>query len=140
MVCSAPCRYRHRERPAKLSVADEQFELGQDFRDGRSFVESLNATQTKGFLVMKDNVILGEFYDNGLNVNQTQLLQSSSKTYAGIITSKLIDQGKLDPNAPRSKTTWTISKALPSARPEIQHVLDMTIRFASCERLSRARG
>lgn len=32
-------------------------------------------------------------------VDQTQLLQSSSKTYAGIIASKLIDEGKLDPNA-----------------------------------------
>ena len=44
-------------------------------------------------------MILGEFYDNGFNVDQTQLLQSSSKTYAGVIASKLIDEGKLDPDA-----------------------------------------
>ena len=81
--------------PAPITVADEQFDLQQDFRDGRSFVDSLNATQTKGFLIMKDNEILGEFYDNGFNADQTQLLQSSSKTYAGIIASKLIDEGKL---------------------------------------------
>lgn len=87
------------QNPAKLSVANTQFDLGQDFRNGRSFADSLNATQTKGFLVMKDDIILGEFYTNGFNVDQTQLLQSSSKTYSGIIASKLIDEGKLDPNA-----------------------------------------
>lgn len=111
--------------PAALSVADEQFDIQQGFRDGRSFADSLNSTQTKGFLIMKDNVILGEFYDNGFNVDQTQLLQSSSKTYAGIIASKLIDEGKLDPNA-------TIESYLPDfegsaiGKAKVQHVLDMT--------------
>jgi CubicO group peptidase (beta-lactamase class C family) len=110
--------------PAALSVADEQFDFQQNFRDGRSFADSLNATQTKGFLVMKDNVILGEFYDNGFNIDQTQLLQSSSKTYAGIIAAKLIDEGKLDPNE-------TIESYLADfegsaiGKAKVQHVLDM---------------
>ena len=43
-------------------------------------------------------MILGEFYDNGFSQKQTQLMQSSSKTYAGIVASKLIDAGKIDPN------------------------------------------
>ena len=111
--------------PAPVTVADEQFDLKQDFRDGRSFVDSLNATQTKGFLIMKDNEILGEFYDNGFNADQTQLLQSSSKTYAGIIASRLIDEGKLDLDA-------TVESYLPDfegsaiGKAKVQHVLDMT--------------
>jgi len=111
--------------PAPVSIADEQFDLQQDFRDGRNFVDSLNATQTKGFLIIKDNVILGEFYDNGFNADKTQLLQSSSKSYAGIIASKLIDEGKLEPDA-------TVESYLPDfkgsaiGKAKVQHVLDMT--------------
>ena len=66
--------------PADLSLADRLFDIQQELSEGRSFVESLTATQTKGFMILKDNVILAEFYDNGFSQNQTQLLQSSSKT------------------------------------------------------------
>ena len=110
--------------PAGLSVAERPFDIQQELPEGRSFVESLTATQTKGFLILKDNVILGEFYDNGFSQNQTQLLQSSSKTYAGIVASKLIDAGKLDPN-------MTVESYLPDfkgskiGKVKIQHVLDM---------------
>ena len=112
------------KEPAKLSVAEEQFDLGQDFREGRCFAASLNATQTKGFLVLRDNEILGEFYSNGFNVDQTQLLQSSSKTYAGIIASKLIDEGKLDPNA-KVESYLDDFKGSKIGKAKIQHVLDM---------------
>lgn len=113
------------KNPAPITVADEQFDLQQDFRDGRSFVDSLNATQTKGFLIMKDNEILGEFYDNGFNADQTQLLQSSSKTYAGIIASKLIDEGKLDPDA-AVESYLPDFKGSAIGKAKVQHVLDMT--------------
>jgi len=69
-------------------------------------------------------VILAEFYDNGFSQDQTQLLQSSSKTYAGIVASKLIDAGKLDPNK-------TVESYLPDfmgskiGKAKVQHVLDM---------------
>ena len=90
---------RAAKNPAELTVADIPFDIQQDLRQGQTFAESLTATQTKGFLILKDDIILGEFYDNGFSREQTQLLQSSSKTYAGIIASKLIDSGKLGPNA-----------------------------------------
>lgn len=110
--------------PAELRVADLQFDIQQELREGQTFVESLTATQTKGFLILKDNVILGEFYDNGFTSDQTQLLQSSSKTYAGIIASKLIDEGKIDPEA-------TVESYLEDfggskiGKVKIQYVLDM---------------
>ena len=63
------------KNPADLSVSETPFDVQQELPEGRSFVESLTATQTKGFLILKDNVILGEFYDNGFSQNQTQLLQ-----------------------------------------------------------------
>ena len=112
------------KRPAKLRVANKLFDIQQKLPDGRSFVESLTATQTKGVLILKDNVILAEFYDNGFSQNQTQLLQSSSKTYAGIVASKLIDAGKLDPNK-------TVESYVPDfkgskiGKAKVQYVLDM---------------
>ena len=110
--------------PAKLSAASKTFDIQQKFNETQTFVESLTATQTKGFLILKDNKILAEFYDNGFSQDQTHLLQSSSKTYAGIITSKLIDAGLIDPSA-------TIETYLPDfkksklGKATVQQVLDM---------------
>lgn len=112
------------KNPAKLSASSKTFDIQQQFNETQTFVESLTATQTKGFLILKDNKILAEFYDNGFSQDQTHLLQSSSKTYAGIITSKLIDAGLIDPSA-------TIETYLPDfkksklGKATVQHVLDM---------------
>ena len=84
--------------PAKLQPG-ERLDMNTEFKNGQTFIESLQATQTKGFVVMKDNTILAEFYDNGFNVNDTNLLQSASKTFAAVVAHQLIDQGQLDPNA-----------------------------------------
>tara|TARA_R110000850_G_scaffold13191_1_gene43045 strand:- start:665 stop:1864 length:1200 start_codon:yes stop_codon:yes gene_type:complete len=110
--------------PAELSVADSPFDIQQELREGLTFVESLTATQTKGFLILKDNVILGEFYDNGFSREQTQLLQSSSKTYAGIVASKLIDEGKLDPDA-TVESYLADFKGSKIGKVKVQYVLDM---------------
>ena len=113
------------KKPAELTVADQPFDIEQEIRKDWTFVESLTSTQTKGFIVMKGNVILGEFYDNGLTQDQTQLLQSSSKTYAGIIASKLIDEGKLDPNVTIDSYLDDF-KGSAIGKATVQHVLDMT--------------
>ncbi|MEP2703398.1 MAG: serine hydrolase domain-containing protein [Roseibium sp.] len=110
--------------PATLKAAENAFDIAQEFQGGRSFVESLLATQTKGFLILKDNEILGEFYDNYLTIDTLQLLQSSSKTYAGIIVSKLIDEGKLDPDA--TIDSYLVDfKGSSIGKASVQHVLDM---------------
>ncbi len=112
------------DTPAELSVADPQFDIQQEFGEGRTFVESLTATQTKGFLILKDDVILGEFYDNGFSREQTQLLQSSSKTYAGVIASKLIDESRIDPDA-TVESYLEDFRGSKIGRVKIQYVLDM---------------
>ena len=92
---------RRSGKPAKLTVAEDdgRLDMNSDWKDGQTFIESLQTTQVKGFVVMKDNKILAEFYDNGFKVDDTNLLQSASKTFAGVITNQLIDQGLLDPMA-----------------------------------------
>ena len=96
--------------PAELKVVDTPFDIEQELREGQTFVESLISTQTKGFMILKNNKILREFYDNGFTQDQTQLLQSSSKTYAGVIVSNWT-------RMPPLKVTWLISKGRPLARP-----------------------
>ena len=109
--------------PAKLERG-ERLDLNSEFQDGQSFIESLQATQTKGFVVMKDNTILAEFYDNGFNVEDTNLLQSAAKTFAGVITHQLIDQGLLDPNA-KVETYLKDFEGTDIGVATVQQVLDM---------------
>ncbi len=110
--------------PVPFEIAAEPIDLGAEFAGGKTFVQSFNDTQTKGALVMKDGKIVAEYYANGFTVDQTQLLQSSTKTYAGIIASKLIDQGKLDPTA-RVDSVLKDFKGSAIGAATIQHVLDM---------------
>lgn len=110
--------------PVELTVANALFDIEQELRKGWTFNESLTSTQTKGFIVMKNNVILGEFYDNGFTQDQTQLLQSSSKTYAGVIISKLINAGKIDPD--KTIDSYLVDfKGSAIGKANVQHVLDM---------------
>ncbi|PHQ76468.1 MAG: hypothetical protein COB74_02315 [Shewanella sp.] len=83
-------------KPAKINSEDIAFDLNQEFKGGQSFIENLIATQTKGFVVMKNNSLLAEFYDNGYNRGMTNNLQSASKTYAGVIIGRLVDKGLID--------------------------------------------
>lgn len=84
--------------PTKLTMG-ERLDMNTEFENGQTWIESLQSTQVKGFVVMKDNHILAEYYDNGFNVDQTNLLQSSSKTFTALVIHQLIEQGLIDPSA-----------------------------------------
>jgi CubicO group peptidase (beta-lactamase class C family) len=116
-------KIKHSTNPAKLEQG-ERLDMNAEFQNGKSFIESLQATQTKGFVVMKDNKILAEFYDNGFNVGDTNLLQSAAKTFAGVITHQLIDTGQLDPNA-KVETYLKDFNGSDIGAATVQQVLDM---------------
>jgi CubicO group peptidase (beta-lactamase class C family) len=109
--------------PTKLEQG-ERLDLNSEFQNGRTFIESLQATQTKGFVVLKDNRILAEFYDNGFNVDDSNLLQSASKIFAGVVSHQLIDRGLLDPAA-KVKTYLEDFGGADIGGATVQHVLDM---------------
>ena len=109
--------------PAKLEQG-EPLDLNTEFHDGQSFIQSLQATQVKGFVVLKEDRILAEFYDNGFNVGDTNLLQSAAKTLAGVVTHQLIDQGLLDPNA-KVETYLSDFAGTDIGAATVQQVLDM---------------
>ncbi|MGR5346065.1 serine hydrolase domain-containing protein [Vibrio mediterranei] len=83
--------------PVTLTQAQQPFDLNREFEKGKSYLDSLQGTQTKGFVVLKGNQIFAEFYDNGYNRGKNNNLQSASKSYAGLIIGQLIDAGKIDP-------------------------------------------
>ena len=113
-------------KPAKLVVAedDERLDMNTEWKDGKTFIESLQATQVKGFAVMKGNKILAEFYDNGFKADDTNLLQSASKTFAALVIHQLIDQGLLDPNA-KVESYLKDFKGSDIGIATVQQVLDM---------------
>lgn len=110
--------------PTKLEQGDN-LDLNLEFKDGQSFIESLQATQTKGFVVLQNNTILAEFYDNAFNVGDTNLLQSAAKTFAGVVTHQLIDEGQLEPSA-KVETYLEDFKGTDMGAATVQQVLDMT--------------
>ncbi len=115
---------RPASNPARLEEG-ERFDLNGEFRIGKTYLQSLVDTQVKGFVVLRDNKVLAEFYDNGFNVGDANLLQSASKTFAGVVTHKLIDAGSLAAGAAVQSILagfdgTTIGEAT------VQQVLDMT--------------
>ena len=112
------------KKPAKLEVAKNRLNLNTEYKEGKSFIDSMVDTQCKGFVVMKDNVILAEYYDNGFNVADANLLQSAAKSFTGIVTHKLIDEGLLDPEAKVSKYLEDF-KGTSVGSATVQQVLDM---------------
>lgn len=102
----------------------EPFDLNAEFRIGKSYLQSLVDCQVKGYVVMRDGRILAEFYDNGFNLGDENLLQSASKTYAGVITHSLIDAGAIEAET-------RVGRVLPDfdgttiGEATVQQVLDM---------------
>ena len=99
--------------------------MNTEWQDNKTFINSLVDTQVKGFVVMQNNKILAEFYDNGFMPDDTNLLQSASKTFAGVITGQLVDKGLLDPNAKVEKYLQDF-KGTSIGIATVQQVLDMT--------------
>jgi CubicO group peptidase (beta-lactamase class C family) len=123
-VLTSTARMNAAAKPAQLTPGTE-LDLNTRFKDGQSYLDNLVQTQTKGFVVLKDGELLAEFYDNGFNLGDRNLLQSASKTYAGVIIHQLIDSGEIN-----LKTK--IRKILPDFKDTaigaatLEQVLDMT--------------
>jgi CubicO group peptidase (beta-lactamase class C family) len=111
-------------KPVRLTTGRE-INLNSEFKDGQSYIENLLQTQTKGFVVLKDNQVLAEFYDNGYNLGNSNLLQSASKTYAGVIIHKLVDAGKVKLDA-KVETILPDFKGTTIGAATVGQLLDMT--------------
>ena len=121
-TATVPIKPSH--RAASLAVG-KRFDLEAEFREGTTYLQSLIDTQVKGFVVLRDGELLAEFYDNGFNLGDANLLQSASKTLAGVVTHTLADAGML-------ALDGVVSDLLPDfvgstiGDATVQQVLDMT--------------
>ena len=113
------------KNPAQLKLAQDRLDLNTEYQDEKSFLDSMVDTQVKGFVVLKDNVILAEFYDNGFNVSDTNLLQSAAKTYAAILVHQLVDAGKIKLDA-KVESILPDIKGTSMGAATVQQVLDHT--------------
>ena len=111
------------EQPIDISIG-ERLDMNSEFKDGITWIESLQSTQVKGFVVMFDNQILAEYYDNGFNIEQTNLLQSASKTFTAIVIHRLIEKGSIEPE---QKMDYYIKEFRGSdiGKATVEQVLDM---------------
>lgn len=109
--------------PSKL-ILDLKLDLNSEFQNDQTWIESLQSTQVKGFVVMKDNHILAEYYDNGFNVDQTNLLQSASKSFTGIVIHQLIEKDLINPSLAMDYYIDDF-KGTDIGKATVQQVLDM---------------
>ena len=91
----------------------------------KSIRQMLDDTFTDAFLVLHNDVIICEEYDNGMRPDSHHLLNSVTKTFVGMLAGILIDEGLLDPEQkiahymPEFHTTAF-------ANTSLRHALDMT--------------
>lgn len=64
----------------------------------------LRATDTDGFIVLRDGKIIYEFYDNGMTRDTPHILMSVSKSVLGLIVGILVQRGTLELGA--ALTRW----------------------------------
>ena len=91
-----------------------------------SIAEMYASTDTDAFLVMNGGKIVTEQYFNGMTPQDRHLLMSVSKSVLGMLAGILVDQGRLDPNAP---VTTYVPELKGSAYDgaTVRNLLDMTV-------------
>ncbi|EPR68627.1 serine hydrolase domain-containing protein [Cyclobacterium qasimii] len=88
----------------------------------------LKSIQMKGFAVMHDGKLVFETYDQGMQKHDIQILQSSSKTFTGMLIHKLANEGLVDLEA-------NVNEYLPDLDADVfkgatlQNLLDMEVGF-----------
>ncbi|WP_418602543.1 serine hydrolase domain-containing protein [Hwangdonia sp.] len=91
-------------------------------------LDLLKSIQMKGFAVMYEGKLVFETYDQGMQKHDIQILQSSSKTFTGMLIHKLASEGLLDLGA-------NVDEYLPDLNADVfkgstlQNMLDMEVGF-----------
>ncbi|MGI9327335.1 MAG: serine hydrolase domain-containing protein, partial [Pseudomonadales bacterium] len=98
--------------------------LGLDGQQ-RDVQQMLRDTYTDAFLVIQDDAIVMESYDNGMAPDSHHLLNSVSKTFLSMLLGTLVADGLIDPN---ERVTKYMPEFANTAFREttVQHALDMT--------------
>ena len=115
-------------RGAELDLGSVRF----DWNGGRMTAqETLAATHTDGFLVLKDGAVVAEHYINQ-RPEDRHIVFSVSKSITATLAGVLVEKGVLDPAAPVIRY---VPEAKGSAYEDatLRHVLDMTVSIRFTE-------
>lgn len=91
-------------------------------------IDLLKSIQMKGFAVMNKGKLVFETYDQGMQKHDIQILQSTSKTFTGMLIHKLASEELLDLGA-------NVDEYLPDLNADVfkgstlQNMLDMEVGF-----------
>ena len=123
-------------KTVKLSKSDKPFIIPKNLTDLNSFEfdglegktnlrEMLDSSYTDAFIILKDNNIIFEEYQNGMSDGELHLMNSVSKSFVGMLIGILESEAKLNT---KDKVIKYIPELQNSAFQEttIQHALDMT--------------
>lgn len=98
----------------------------------RRLAEVLDATATRGLVVLRGGRIVAERYLNGYDGASPHILFSVSKSLTGALTGILVDQGQLDPDSPVVRYIPEVSNSA-YGDCTVRHVLDMTVSSSFSE-------
>lgn len=107
--------------------------------DDTSAAELIDASDTDGFLVLKDGAVVAERYGPAMSPVTRHIIFSVSKSVTGALAGVLVERGELDPDAP---VTRYVPELAASAYGDatVRHVLDMTVSIRFIEDYLDPRG
>ncbi len=88
----------------------------------------LKSIQMKGFAVMHEGKLVFETYDQGMQKHDIQILQSTSKTFTGMLIHKLASEGLLDLGANVDEYLSDLNADVFKGST-LQNMLDMEVGF-----------
>ncbi|WP_372677185.1 serine hydrolase domain-containing protein [Desulfosarcina sp.] len=114
--------------PTSLDAVVFEDQHGQQ----RRLTEVLDATATRGLVVLRGGRLVAERYLNGYDGTCPHILFSVSKSLTGALTGILVGRGRIDPDSP---VTRYIPEVSGSAYGDctVRHVLDMTVSSSFSE-------
>ncbi len=98
----------------------------------RQLTEVLDATATRGLVVLRGGRMVAERYLHGYDGTTPHILFSVSKSLAGALTGILVDQGRIDPDSPVTRYIPEVSNSA-YGDCTVRHVLDMTVSSSFSE-------
>lgn len=81
-------------------VSFDDLAWSDDHGQRQDLTATLQATATDGWVVFHQGSVIHEYYASGHGPGTRHILMSISKSVAGLIAGQLVEQGRLDPQAP----------------------------------------
>lgn len=99
----------------------------------------LAASNTDGFIVLKDGAIVSEFYGPAMSATTPHIIFSVSKSVTGALAGVLVESGELDTEAPVTRYVPEL-KASAWGDATVRQVLDMTVSVRFIEDYVNPKG